>query len=232
MIAIIFGIEAIELGSVSLSMLFSQCGFLIPTIFNAIFFKESINALSIAGIALIVVALFMTIDKSDKKFSVKWLVFAVLSLVCSGVIGIVQKFNGVYYPNADTSLFIEISLVFAILAGLLTMLFLYLKEKRSLSSVSENVAAPVAPESKKQRIIRCVCVVLIGALLGIINVFNTFLAGKLPSVVYFPVYNVGVIILVTVASAILFKERLNVKQIISIAIGSLAIILIAVGRIV
>ena len=227
--AIFCGLEAIELGSMSLSVLFTQCGFLIPTIFNAIYFNEPINALSVIGIVLIVVALVMTIDKSDKKFSIKWLVFAVLSLICSGSIGIVQKFNNAYYPNANAGLFIDIAFFFALATCLLLLLFFYVKERKAAPA---SGSAVLKEDKQKQAVSKCAGLVAYGVLTGVMNVFNTFLAGKLPSVVFFPVFNVGVIVLATLSSAIIFKEKLSKRQTASIATGSLAIVLIALGQII
>ncbi|MBO4572822.1 MAG: hypothetical protein J5762_03535 [Clostridia bacterium] len=243
MAGLICTLEAMARGSLSLTVFFGQCGFLIPTVFNALYFKESVSIVTAAGIVLIVVSLVLTIDRKGFKFSYSWLIFAVSGLICSGLIGIDQKFLAVYYPQAKQTLFADFSLAFAVLFGLIAMLVTFLKNrKKQPESAFESSTAAIAADnaqgpaaiatSSKGEKLRMVFIVAIGIFYGVINVLNTYLSGALPSVVFFPVYNVGVIVSVTVVSALVYKDKLSVKQIISIVLGSLAIVVIAVGRIV
>jgi len=227
--SIICSVEAIACGSVSLSLLFYQSGFLIPTIFGAIYFNERVGAFTVAGLVLVVLSLILTIDKNDKKFSVKWLLLSVFGLIFCGLLGIVQKFFGVYrlsHPTVGQIHFAGLSLAFALVFGLIAMLIAYLFKKSRYND------KPLAAAEKQSRpALKCVFVVIIGALVSVINVLNTILAENLSSVVFFPVFNVGVIVLSTIASALLFKEKLSVKQVLSVVGGSLAIVFIAIGQI-
>lgn len=228
--SIVCSVESIACGPVSLSLLFYQSGFLIPTVFGALYFNENMSALSITGLVLVVLSLAITIDRSDKKFSVKWLSLSVSGLVFCGLLGIVQKLFGKYktaHPAAGQIHFTFISLSFALIIALITMLVAYYfpaKANRAIDSETNNEQIE-RPSAKK-----CVFVIVIGVLLSAVNVLNTILAGKLPSVVFFPVFNVGVIVLSTIVSALLLKERPSLKQIVSIALGSFAIIIIALGQ--
>ena len=233
MLGLVFTLEAMERGSLSLTIFFGQCGFLIPTIFNAVYFKESVSVLTVIGIVVIVFSLVLSVNFKEIKFSYSWLIFAVSALVSSGLIGIDQKFLAVYYPEAKQTLFAFFSLGFGTIFGLVTLLITYLKDGKKDHELP--AAAPAEGEVVQKTGIdklRVIFIIIIGTIYGVLNVLNIYLTGAMPSVVFFPVYNVGVIVAGTVASAIVFKEKLNVKQIISIALGSLAIILIAVGRIV
>ena len=225
--SIVCSVEAIACGSVSLSLLFYQSGFLIPTIFGAIYFNERVGVLTIAGLALVVLSLILTVDKNDKKFSLKWLILSVFGLIFCGLLGIVQKFFGVYrssHPLVGQVHFAELSLLFALVFGLIAMLIAYLFDKNRRKT-------DVSTVRQRQSALKCVFVVIIGALVSVINVLNTILAENLPSVVFFPVFNVGVVVLSTIASALLFKEKLSVKQVLSVVGGSLAIVFIAIGQI-
>jgi len=68
---------------------------------------------------------------------------------------------------------------------------------------------------------------LIGAVLGIANLINLFLAGKLPSAVFFPVLNGSVTLLSGIGAYLIFREKMNLRQIIALCIGIVAIILIS-----
>ena len=48
---------------------------------------------------------------------------------------------------------------------------------------------------------------------------NLFLSGVMDSAVFFPLVNGGGLVLVTLSALIIFRERLSVKQWISVALG-------------
>ena len=65
-----------------------------------------------------------------------------------------------------------------------------------------------------------------GACIGALNVLNLTLAGKLPAVIHFPIYNLGSMILTGAAGALIYGERINKIQLIGFAIGCAAILII------
>ena len=72
--------QAVSLGPVSISSLFYSCGFLLPTIFGTIYYKENFHILQGIGIAFIIVAFYFSVDTSQRKCNIKWLIFALLGL--------------------------------------------------------------------------------------------------------------------------------------------------------
>ena len=58
------------------------------------------------------------------------------------------------------------------------------------------------------------------------NKFNLFLSGALPTAIFFPIYNVGILILTTLSAIVIFKEKLSLKQWIGVAIGIISVICI------
>ena len=65
-----------------------------------------------------------------------------------------------------------------------------------------------------------------GLCIGCLHLMNLVLAGKLPSVIHFPVYNVGSMILTGVLGALIFRERSGRMQIAGFAIGCIAILIV------
>ena len=57
------------------------------------------------------------------------------------------------------------------------------------------------------------------------NRLNIFLAGQLPSVVFYPTFNGSVILISTLCGLIFFKEKLKAQQAIGIAAGAAALML-------
>jgi len=84
---------------------------------------------------------------------------------------------------------------------------------------------------KKIKIIRQTA--LWGLVLGIPNVFSTvFLLGALallPAILVYPLMNVGIILLTTLAAFVIWKEKLNRWGVLALASGLLAILFLSLG---
>lgn len=63
-----------------------------------------------------------------------------------------------------------------------------------------------------------------GICFGGANYLNTVLAGKMVSSVFFPSQNIGTLILSTVLSMLLFKEKIGFKKAVGLFLGIAAII--------
>jgi aspartate carbamoyltransferase regulatory subunit len=68
--------------------------------------------------------------------------------------------------------------------------------------------------------------IISGLCVGIVNILNLYLSGKIPAVIQFPVYNIGNMILTGVLGALIFREKHTIKQFIGFGIGCLGILLI------
>ena len=68
---------------------------------------------------------------------------------------------------------------------------------------------------------------IVGVCIGIVNKLNLYLSGKMPSIIFFPLVNGGLILLSAIVSIIFFKERMQKIQYISILVGVVAIALIS-----
>lgn len=73
--------------------------------------------------------------------------------------------------------------------------------------------------------------VLLSGITGCIYIrLNVSLSGIIPSAIFFPVANGGIVILTTLAGAVIFKERLKAVQLLGVAIGLAAIVIIGSGE--
>ena len=68
--------------------------------------------------------------------------------------------------------------------------------------------------------------VLVGLSLGVFQCVNTYAPSVIDGTVLYPAYNSGVSVLIAIIGAIVFKERLTVKQYIGSLIGIAAVILL------
>ena len=69
-------------------------------------------------------------------------------------------------------------------------------------------------------------VLIAGLCIGLQNLLNVFLAGKLAAAIQFPVYNIGSMILTGALGIVLFKERNTRRQLIGFAVGCVSILII------
>lgn len=212
--------QAVTIGPVSISSLFYSCGFLLPTIFGTIYYKENFHFLQGIGIGLTLLAFLLSIEKEEKGFDFKWLGAAILGLIFSGAVGIIQKLFVKEYPHVALDSFLSASFAFMIVFSVAAFLVLYLKDKKK-DGFQQKLAI-----KKKNIIFLCV----LGLVIGLANKLNTYLTGILPSAVSFPVINGGTIFITSIVSMLLFKEKLSLKQKIAIIIGIVAIICIGISK--
>ena len=203
-------ITAMALGTASSTMLIYSCGFLIPIFFGAICYNEAISVIQIVAIVVLLISLFLIINpEKNEKLSLKWLIFSLLSMTGSGTIAILQKIHQRSEFADEFSLLLSWAFIFA---GAILMII------ATIFSKKEN-----APKITKKEIS---VASLSGIFMGLLNLLNLRLAGKIPAVILFPTYNVGSIILSGVLCALMFKEKNSRKQIAGFIIGCIAILFI------
>lgn len=211
-LAQVFFIRSVAAGSVTVSSLFYACGFIIPTIWGAVYYHEEITALQIVGLLVLCVSLWLGTQKEEsgkKDFSVKWLVLTLLAMFFSGILGVIQKI----FSMSEQSHMMNDFLVTAFSIMFLLTLVVYVVTNKGVRKSSPKFYT---------------LAVLMGIATGLINMLNIFLAGKLPSIIVFPATNGGIIVATALASAFVFREKLSSRQKLSIILGVISIIVIGV----
>ena len=205
-------IKALSLGNASSTMLIYSCGFLIPVVFGAFAYNETITALDIFAVVLLVISLFLIITpEKSSKISLKWLLFSIISMTGSGCTAILQK---IHQHSQFACEFMELSILEFIVATVVLSVLMLTAPKTSQYQGLSKKEASVG--------------VLNGIFLGLLNLLNLSLAGKLPAIILFPVYNIGSIILTGILCTIIYKEKNTKKEIIGFVIGLTAIMIIGV----
>lgn len=209
--SIVFYTKAVAIGSVTLSSLFYSMGFLFPTIFGAIFYKEEISLGTVIGILLILFSLFSSIDTRAKgEFSIKWLILAISASLCSGIIGIIQKIYRSTSFGEDINILLTISFALVVVLSLSAMPFNRKKFRGKLGVKFFVFAA------------------LIGLFVGIANKANLYLSGVMPSVIFFPSVNGGGIAATAIMSVLVFKENMTARKVASVILSVVGIIIVSV----
>ncbi len=205
--------KAMALGNSSSTMLIYSCGFLIPVIFGVIRYGEGVSLLQFSGLLVLAPAIFMIINpKREGSFSVLWIVLSVLAMSGSGITAVLQKIHQRSVYSEEFLSLLTLEFIFAaVILSVITLL------------MSRGVKPPELP-SKAVGVS-----VTNGFFIGILNILNLRLAGKLPAVVVFPIYNIGSLVLSGIILTLMFKEKTSAKEKTGLVLGILGILLIGIG---
>lgn len=211
----IMQILSMSRGFSSLTSLIYSFGFIIPILYSAAFLGETVSVYQILGMLLIGVSLLITLPPNKNgRFSFVWLFFTVASMLGSGMNAVIQKIHQSSAFKDELIPFVFFSLLFA---SVFSAIFSFaLKDKggikwRSIYTDKKFLLLMIAD----------------GAVVGILNFANLSLAGRIPAVIQFPVYNVASMILTAAAGSLFFGERPGVRKLIGFFVGLAAITVIA-----
>ncbi len=198
-------IKAVEHSAAGVCSLIYSMGFIIPTLFSVVLLNEPFGALKTVGFVLILVCFLLV--GSVKGGNTNKLYFAFLAMTASGIIGIIQKLIAKVPEKFVTTQYLTVA--FAVMLTGSVVGLLIIKEK----------SCKVSREFLLTSSAMGVCVTFA-------NSINTSLAGKMPGIIFFTCVNGGTIILSCIASRIIFSEKLRPLQMLGIALGITAIILL------
>ncbi len=212
-----FGLLSMSLGPMSFSVLFTYLSALIPTIFGIVYRSASPAPNQYVGLALMVLTFILSVDFSENSgMSLKWGLAVFGSFMGMGLLGVCQTVHQV----SDFAFEINGFLFWTFLFTLILFILLYIPY--ALSGENESKEKNAVPAKDY-------CLMLItGLIIAAINLINLYLSGVMPSVIFFPIVNGGVIILSGLASIFIFKEKLPPKKIAGLIIGIIAVCLIGI----
>lgn len=223
--------QAFSNGPIHYTSLIGSSSFILTTVFNAVYWKEFVNAYQIAGIILMLAAVVMITCRqrypAEEKqiLTWKWKVYAAAFFLFSALTGIVFRFHqSVDAVHTDEMMIFASMIVTVLLAVAGGSISLY-ERRKSMGADIEGKAAAIKAQKKTAAII------LIAAACGVVsciyNRLNIYLCGVMANSVFFPLFNGGNILLTTLAGCILFRERLHKLQIAGVFCGLTAILLVS-----
>lgn len=186
----------------------------IPILFGFIYYKEIITFPKVTGIALALVALYLSSQKKEgnRKLNLKVFLLPLLVFLGSGVIDTSIKFLEEGYVGAEeVSLFSATIFSSAALTGLILLLLRSFKGRVKIEA--KNLVAGIA--------------------LGIPNYFSIYFlvqALRIPfldSATVFTLNNIAIVVAATLTGILLFKERLSAANWMGILLALVSIAVIA-----
>ena len=216
---------AVTMGPWAYTYVLMSLAMVIPTFSGAIFWEEQLSLLQIVGVIFVLGCIVLSVqygngsESEKKKINIKWLIVTLLSAFLSGMYGVIQKIHQSNVAHRDElSMFFVIALVFATIFALIVTLF-YKKRKCKDETLFKNNG-----KSKGFYVVLLVLFLVVGISSSFMEVINLYLSGVMESAVLFPVFNGGSLMLVTIASIILYKEKLSLQQWIGMGCGAVAIV--------
>ena len=195
-------------------------GIIIPVIISNIFYGEAIGALDAIGILLLLIGIyFISVCDKDKakKWSFKGVLLLVLCMISSGCVDVLQKIYIKQFPGENTLVFNFYVYVFAAALLILVNLAVHIGTRKNFIQ-SVKVVKPV-----------WLYVVIMAVCLFLNSYFKTSAAEYLDAVLLYPVNQGLAMVLSSFMAVLLFKERINFKAAIGIALALVAVILINIS---
>jgi len=203
--------KAMSMGNVPLTVTISNLSVIIPITVSAAVFGERLSVLRIAGIILTVAAFIISTDFSRTgKTERGWLILALLAFLTNAGGTTVQKFYGKTAVAGEGQAFVACAYISA---AVITVLVYFI--------CSANGVRKTFPTSPKVFIYAAA----VGVLLACFQAVNTYAAANIDGTFHYPVFTGTMMILSTVSGLIIFKDRLNRRQLAGIAVAIVAVVL-------
>ncbi|MBQ8893940.1 MAG: hypothetical protein IJ043_05975 [Clostridia bacterium] len=196
------GFKALAMGPMALTSIIASFSLIIPFLFGITVWKEPLTLPGGIGMILLLAAILLLNFKKEDGLSVRWSVYAFLTLAANGACSLIQKYHQICYPGQYRTVF----MLAAMLAVLVLLSGAGLGEKQKFTLSLPGLAA--------------------GLMNGAANYIVLYLAAAEKASVLFPVVSVANVIAVWLIGRIVFKEKLKGMQLLGLAAGLGAILLL------
>lgn len=214
---------AMQSGPLSYTTFFFSASMVVPVIVGLFAWNESLKLTQGIGMALFMAAFYcISVLGGEKggRVNIRWIILCFSTWLLNGLLGVVSKqhqinMNGGEYVQMMMMSFV-FAAVFALLAAAVFTLMDSKKEKQAITSVVKEDMTLMWNGKFP----------LIGAAMGsgMANVIMTYLSSRLPGGYLYPITLGSVVVLVSLFSLLVLKEKPNRAGMAGILIGLVAIV--------
>ncbi len=208
--ALVGTVFALKYGPLSITSLILSCSLIAPTLYGIIFLNDPLKITVYIGIVCLIISLVLiNIKDEEMKFSLRWIIWIVLSFAGNGMCSIVQKMQQLKFNGSYKSEFMIVALIIVC-----TILF---------------TASFITSERKYKASKQCVSLASIqGISNGIVNYLVMVLSALMPISIMFPlITGIGSIITLVLSMAF-YHEKLTKMQITGCLFGIAAVVLLSI----
>jgi drug/metabolite transporter (DMT)-like permease len=205
--------QTTRLYGISVAVVAAKMGVVFPVLFGIVFLRELVSSWVYVGIILSLISVFLTSVKKQSTFGKRAIhLLPFLVFIGSGCIDITLKYiETILPPEVNDN--VPVLFIFAT-AGILGFILHLFNNKGKLQFTKRNVVAGLA--------------------LGVPNYFSIYFIFRtlhlknwsLTTAQIFPINNIGIVVLSTILSVLLFREKLSTKNMVGIGMAVAAIIII------
>jgi drug/metabolite transporter (DMT)-like permease len=212
-----FGYLALVCGPMSVTSTIVSFSLVIPTAYGIIVLDEPLTAYKAIGFILLATSLllFNAKKKDERKASVKWLIFTLLTLVSNGLGSVLQKMHQISFPGQHTTEFMRDSMLLCLVGYVVLLLLLRLIKKDKNEAHNERVSAG-----------GIVCSLFAGITNAANYFFTLLLTAKSDASALFPMISAGTIIALFISGRLIFGEKHRSVQILALLFGMASMVLL------
>ena len=226
----LLGIKALSLGSLAVYSVFMMLGgMLVPFFYGIIFLKESITLTKVLGAILLTVFIVLqcfaqkndeqnNIEKSSRSKKGLFIIVCLLIFFINGLTGVIAKAHEIGSNPVDETSFVTLYSALTLIMSLLALATILLLNKN-------NDKINLKPAFKLKPIF---IAFLIGASSYTGNFLSLIVAAKVPASVSFPIVSGGVIVLSSIVSRVIYKEKVSKTEWASVVGALISIVLFAI----
>ncbi|QMV42509.1 hypothetical protein [Cohnella cholangitidis] len=214
-----FYTRAMNTGPLSYSSFYFSVSLMVPVVASMTLWQEAASPAKLAGLALFLLSFyFIQIygrqrGNANRRTEKRWFVYCLLAFLLNGLIPVIAKAHQSMLEGRESA---ELTLV-GFSAALAFSLLGWIGASRSSRQTEEPVDR--IPFSRGSVML----ILGVGLSTGAGNALMNDLSGRLPGAYLYPFVNGSMIVLLTLASALVFKEKLTRGGALGIATGIAAI---------
>ncbi len=213
-IAAYTAVTSFKEGPMSLTSLIVSFSLVVPIIFDLI--KGIMpTLLQVIGLVLIL-AVFIIINysknKDEKKTSVKWFILALLCSITNGLINVCIKYHQILLPGKEQEEYLFFVFLFGSTVSIIA--FFILNKLDKTKDYTYKTKTFITPA------------VLTSVFISSLNFTTALIVNAIPAIILFPTQQCVGLIGLTLISVIVFKEKLEKKNIIGLILGLIAVLLL------
>lgn len=216
-VGVLSAYQAYARGSMGATSLFGNSSLVVVVLFGVLKYNEPFGALKIIGVLGVLFALTMLSlpekKEEGKSFNWGWLLCCFVILFSNSSLSVASKFRQETAGGSNPFAYMALCFSFTFIAGTITYAITQIKKitvKEDLLSLKENIV-PISIQTVGNT----------GS-----NLLVTFLASRVEGALLYPVNSGLGLILTVLCGFIIFKEKATWKNVLGIAVGAAAIILL------
>ena len=200
----LYRMMALSSGPMHITLLVTTSSMIIPTM-SGVFFGEKFSLAKLVLVLVLIGFIYMSMNgKGGEKINKKWFLCCLTAFIFQGSIGVLQKIHQSSPHKDEANAFLFVTFI-------CSAVYCIIRSGKEFKQIKLE---------RTTKLLALIC----GVCIYTMNFLNLKLSGMLPSQLFFPLINGSTIILCSVMSVVVFKERLSKKQLFGLVGGILTLI--------